>query len=73
MTDHVIEAEFKMSLQALQTAAERESVDQLPSGHLWTRHFDGYDLTPWGSIVIRRATFTQDGRKDSDGVHLHVV
>lgn len=70
MTDHVIEAHFEVSLKDLRDAAERKSSDGLPLGVLWTRHFEGYDLSPWGGIVVRRATFTQDGRKDGDGVHL---
>ena len=70
MTEHVIEAHFQMSLQALQDASEQDRADSLPSGYLWTRHFDGYDLSPWGGIVIRRATFSQDGRKSRDGLHI---
>jgi hypothetical protein len=70
MVDHVIEAHIQVSPQALQAASEQERSDNLPSGHLWTRHFDGYDLTPWNSIVMRRVTFTQEAPKDGDGLHL---
>jgi hypothetical protein len=53
MTEHVIEAHFQMSLQALQDASEQDRADQLPSGYLWTRHFRNFDMTPDGHIVIR--------------------
>jgi hypothetical protein len=59
MADHTIEAHFviKAGATGVPDYLIPPPPPGLPAGPIWTLHFDGYDVSAWGTIVIKRLQF----------------
>jgi hypothetical protein len=62
MTDHTIEAHIVVDSKAsgVPEYFAPEPPAGFPKGPIWTLHFDGYDMSAWGSIVINRLTYSEE-------------
>ena len=64
MVMHEIEATFAIKVDALVDKVPCNSnvaVDGLPTGVEWFRHFDGFTLTPWNTVVVDHTRITLNG------------
>ncbi len=62
MVDHVIEAHFVLSNEMAKVGVSHETDDDAKPIRC-----DSYDMSPWGGIVIKKASFNDKGVEKKNG------